>query len=284
MRIAALLILLAVIDCKKAPSDQWAGKKFLTIAERGLILRSEPKQDSQPLGLIPFHSSITVIASDRYETIEHRDGQWLKTSYSGKEGYVFSGFLRADVPMHTVRSAASPGDPTLSFELIGPEEVKMRSCGDGYMYPACSVLVLKGGKVIRELPGVDALRWIDATHIIVTHGLGDCPGGFSEYRSVDAMAGNSIALWTYHYANPGCGVPNFQGPIEHNVCLGTRCYKILEYLKDRKLTIFSPSGQITRDYHKSFTVEGGPDRIDLIVDGQSTTIQDLDGPPATSSN
>lgn len=69
------------------------------IAPSGLSLRSEPGLQGERLAVVPQGTELILIGQ-RYELFTHaefidqRYGSWVKARYAGKEGYLFSGYLR----------------------------------------------------------------------------------------------------------------------------------------------------------------------------------------------
>lgn len=75
---------------------------YTVIAPSGLSLRNDyGLEDTKKIDIIPFGTKITIKGDyneiydeDMMETIDGRPGYWFKTKYNGKEGYVFSGYLK----------------------------------------------------------------------------------------------------------------------------------------------------------------------------------------------
>ena len=76
-------------------SIPFQNSKFILITSRnGLNLRLEPSVKSRKILTIPYGSMLPVKeVNKQFETIQKRNGYWLKTEYTGKTGWVFSGFV-----------------------------------------------------------------------------------------------------------------------------------------------------------------------------------------------
>jgi len=79
-------------------------------APSGLTLREAPNVNARIIEIIPFGESISVVIEESVEMESQRidwiDGQWIKVSFEGEEGFVFDGFL-SHLPV-----------PVLDFELV----------------------------------------------------------------------------------------------------------------------------------------------------------------------
>lgn len=79
-------------------------------APSGLTLREAPNLHARIIEIIPFGESLNVIIEESVEMESQRidwiDGQWIKVSFEGEEGFVFDGFL-SHLPV-----------PVLDFELV----------------------------------------------------------------------------------------------------------------------------------------------------------------------
>jgi len=73
---------------------------FHVIAESGLVLRLAEGTDSEKLALIPYEDTLLVVGiymlahEGNKEVIDGKEGHWLPAIYEGKEGYVFTAFIR----------------------------------------------------------------------------------------------------------------------------------------------------------------------------------------------
>ena len=60
----------------------------------GLSIRDKPSHDSQRLAIIPFGEEISILEEMNNElTISERTGHWVRSSWNGLEGWVFSAYL-----------------------------------------------------------------------------------------------------------------------------------------------------------------------------------------------
>lgn len=93
-----LSIALFLSACKKAEKENLFNPNNSAImfvnAKGGLYLREKPDQSSKKITLIPDASKVEVIEQQIKEvTILGKNGRWARARYSGKEGWVFDGFL-----------------------------------------------------------------------------------------------------------------------------------------------------------------------------------------------
>lgn len=72
--------------------DHIAGDTISIFSIKGLHLRELPDKNSKILLRIDYGSEIIVQSQTKSENVENRNGCWIKTSYNGHTGYVFSGF------------------------------------------------------------------------------------------------------------------------------------------------------------------------------------------------
>jgi len=80
-------------------------KKGYVIAKSGLLLREGPGLKSRPFQKISFTSEVDVIAnSEVIEIINNLKGSWLKITYKGKTGYIFSRYIAPQIPFNKKES------------------------------------------------------------------------------------------------------------------------------------------------------------------------------------
>lgn len=88
---------LTVINCQ--PKDHYklqyhSGDTLISLAKSGVIIRSKPALESEKLGIVPFGEKLLVLNTTIFfNIIESRNGKWLKITYKGFEGYIFSGYV-----------------------------------------------------------------------------------------------------------------------------------------------------------------------------------------------
>lgn len=85
-----------------------SGKVKVKIAAKsGLVLRSEKSIKSKKLAVISYGTFISVNSNVNYHMVRvaNKDGYWLKTSYNGKEGWVFSAYIDFDYNKPKVEAA-----------------------------------------------------------------------------------------------------------------------------------------------------------------------------------
>jgi len=97
--------------------SQGTTKKSIILPTSGLNLRAEPSLKSSILDLIPFQEEIWVCYSDGQPliAIEDKTGRWLRAEYKGKEGWLFSAYLKikdcSDEKYHLI----VPNDGSVDF-------------------------------------------------------------------------------------------------------------------------------------------------------------------------
>lgn len=70
------------------------GDTFTIASKSGANLRASNSIESRNIITIPFGERVVSTSLFQgYETIEDREGGWVKVSYNGKEGFIFSGFI-----------------------------------------------------------------------------------------------------------------------------------------------------------------------------------------------
>lgn len=70
------------------------GDTLISLAKSGIIIRSKPALESDKLGIVPFGEKLFVLnPTTSFDVIESRNGKWLKITYKGSEGYIFSGYV-----------------------------------------------------------------------------------------------------------------------------------------------------------------------------------------------
>jgi len=63
-------------------------------AKAGLRMRETPGRDGKVIVNIPFNSQVQVVEEkDDEEEISGTRGKWVRITWSGKSGWIFSGFL-----------------------------------------------------------------------------------------------------------------------------------------------------------------------------------------------
>jgi hypothetical protein len=98
---AALLLLVTACKPKGAVPANTDSKNaavnpanLYAFAEPALPLRDQPAISGKVLTTIPFGATVAAgKTSGATETIEGKTGNWISTTYQGKPGWVFSGFL-----------------------------------------------------------------------------------------------------------------------------------------------------------------------------------------------
>lgn len=67
-------------------------------AKAGLKVRNEPGTSAEKIGAIAFATKVTLISEKGdYLVLAGRKGKWSKVSWSGRNGWVFGGFLSKEV-------------------------------------------------------------------------------------------------------------------------------------------------------------------------------------------
>ncbi|MCB1189712.1 MAG: SH3 domain-containing protein [Leptospiraceae bacterium] len=88
--IGILLFILPTLDSK-----DYIAKRVN--AKSGLVMRERPGQNYKKIAIIPYDSKVMILdhtgPNDEFEGIK---GSWVKVDYNGKQGWVFSGFLKTD--------------------------------------------------------------------------------------------------------------------------------------------------------------------------------------------
>ncbi len=65
----------------------------MAMAHKGLLIRAEPDTTSKAIGVLPFGIKGEVLNSGNHsEIIGDKSGVWLNINYSGKDGWIFSGY------------------------------------------------------------------------------------------------------------------------------------------------------------------------------------------------
>lgn len=88
-----------------------SAQQSMVIAEEGLLLRAGPAQTYGYYALIPYGAIVTANGAGPSQTIDGRPGRWVRTSYGGYTGWVFSGYLepvRGVEPRRRSKSSAEP--------------------------------------------------------------------------------------------------------------------------------------------------------------------------------
>jgi len=100
MKNVCLIISLIFFITSSILAQEIENNEFTVVAPSGLSLRNNPNLSSKKLEIIPFGTLITIMNvsqifnTDEMKTIDSRPGNWVKTKFNGKEGYVFSGYLK----------------------------------------------------------------------------------------------------------------------------------------------------------------------------------------------
>ena len=95
-----LFFLLILLSCKSSetqteqPSTQFRFKELYVQNKSGLHLRSEPKKNSNSLGLIKQNEQVTLLNyTNQMEKIDSIEGEWYQVKYKDQVGYMFSAYL-----------------------------------------------------------------------------------------------------------------------------------------------------------------------------------------------
>ncbi len=91
----ALPVLLIILFFSACSDKKEKVKEFLFVSSpKGLNLRSEPDAKSKKITVLPFAGKVKVLKSKGEKIFfAGRYGKWVNVDYSGKKGWVFSGFL-----------------------------------------------------------------------------------------------------------------------------------------------------------------------------------------------
>ncbi len=113
--ICAIIVCLLAVSAEAKETEPSTG--FVT-AFSGLKLRVSPGSQGQVLKVIPYGESVEIMeVSDVQQRIEWLEGNWIKVSYLGIEGYVFDGFVTTMVlPEDDVE--LSNEDSDLTYPLL----------------------------------------------------------------------------------------------------------------------------------------------------------------------
>ena len=94
------------IQAQQYDCEGEAGNLYVVNARSGLSLRDAPSLLSNKILAVPFGKEITVCTNAPAvpETIEGKDGRWVRAYYRGKTGWMFNGFLEAESPIQVIHT------------------------------------------------------------------------------------------------------------------------------------------------------------------------------------
>ncbi|MCB1172494.1 MAG: SH3 domain-containing protein [Leptospiraceae bacterium] len=130
--LAALLVSLLWNQCGQTESNQDSNSiSMFVAANSGLVVRDAPNTKGKKLGVLPFGSEVNVVkqAPDQV-SIGGKHGRWTQIDFEGTQGWVFGGFLTANVPAKPrapIVTSLQAGDTACYVDLDydGRKESKM---------------------------------------------------------------------------------------------------------------------------------------------------------------
>ena len=159
------------------------GAQLYVVAPSGLTIRHMADADSEALDIVPFGSSVIVLAQpDKIplnQKINWVDGQWIYVEYAGITGYMFDGYL-TDLPLPIYEFEKCQMDMDFIYPLeswsdinLGLDRSDTISAGALYQvtnhYEAGDILIKRqvGMKYAIELT-LNDVRLMDAYHLLIS--------------------------------------------------------------------------------------------------------------------
>ena len=192
-----------------APTGRFkAGDQLSVLAKSGIVLREKPDPNGNKLSTIAYGQKVSVVngngATFKVEVCKGFDinGNWIKVTAAGKEGYVFDGFLsKLDAPKSdpfetimkgaksTAKSSSNPSETDKS-SYVWFKEVETFDNGASYETQAYE----GGGKMVQRFPSTlitieEAYLCLNATDKTKGKWSFNTQTGHLEFNSDDEMSG-----------------------------------------------------------------------------------------------
>jgi uncharacterized protein YraI len=168
---------------EKDLSFQGISKFYMIVSKAGLNLRQAPGTNSAIISVIPFQTkgSILDVNNDVME-IQGRRGFWLKVDYTGKQGWVFSGFVLTGNSKEELKleKGSLKTDP-ISLKLVEQPPANAQSINNGTAFfytkpaPECYSSLAKNLGQLRLFHSKEFYS-VDAEHELIVKTDPEIPG------------------------------------------------------------------------------------------------------------
>lgn len=257
-----MIIILSIFclcySCKKESSDainddltfERVNESYIVTAN-SLILREKPDKNSKAIGKIPFQTKIDITNKSNDIALDSRYAPWGKTIFKDKEGYVFLGFARPNIPLKILRIIRSIDEQYEATELIASESDE-EDCGSWFSkFCTTQIKSLNTQKIIFERPHYGFKEFIDENNVILSYGGGEnCQTSF-EYKQINLI--NLKESNFFEYESDTCSNESPDDHIIHKVCIKNDCYTVIEM--KNKIEILNQKKVVIRSFNKLNTLE-----------------------------
>ncbi len=243
-----------IINCKKEIygtgneelSFENVNESYIVVAT-SLILREKPDKKSKALDSIPFQAKIDITKKSKEVSLDSRYASWGKTTYKNKDGFVFLGFTRQNVPLKSLRISRSSNEQFEVNELI-PTNANQEYCGDWFSgFCTTQIKNTKNNKIIFEKPYYGFEEFSDDNNVVISYGGSEnCQTSF-EYIQINLL--NLKETNFYKYSSDTCTNKSSDDEIIHNVCIINDCYIITEI--KRSISIKNTKNKILKTLEKA---------------------------------